>query len=173
MMAVAMTLRLLGDTTRRLYLYDTFSGMSAPTSLDRSPDGRTADELLRADAPGSGIWCFAGLDDVQRNVRSTGYPENQIKFVRGKVEETIPGIAPANIALLRLDTDWYESTRHELEHLYPRLSPWGPLILDDYGHWQGARKAVDEFVARLPHPAFLHRIDYTGRLIIKPDTSHP
>ena len=72
---------------------------------------------------------------------------------------------PERIALLRIDTDWYESTRHELVHLYPRLSPGGVLIIDDYGHWQGARKAVDEyFQAGL----FLNHIDYTGRLAIKP-----
>jgi hypothetical protein len=88
--------------------------------------------------------------------------------VKGKVEDTIPLRAPPKIALLRLDTDWYESTRHELEHLYPRLSPGGIMIIDDYGHWQGARAAVDEFLERTAAPLFLHRIDYTGRLLIKP-----
>jgi hypothetical protein len=88
-------------------------------------------------------------------------------FIKGKVEETIPEQAPAQIALLRLDTDWYESTYHELVHLYPRLSPGGILIIDDYGHWAGARKAVDEYFAEHRLNLFLHRIDYTGRICIK------
>jgi hypothetical protein len=83
------------------------------------------------------------------------------------VEDTIPAQTPEQIALLRLDTDWYESTRHELQHLYPRLAENGALIIDDYGDWLGARKAVDEFLAVQPVPLFLHRIDDTGRLIIK------
>ena len=91
-----------------------------------------------------------------------------IHFVQGKVEDTIPRQVPARIAVLRLDTDWYESTRHEFVHLYPRLSQWGVAIIDDYGHWQGARRATDEFIATLPHPLYLQRIDYTGRLAIKP-----
>ena len=72
------------------------------------------------------------------------YPAERVHFVKGKVEDTIPG-APERIAILRLDTDWYESTRHELEHLYPG-SPGGVLLLDDYGYWEGAREAVDEFL---------------------------
>jgi hypothetical protein len=91
-----------------------------------------------------------------------------VHFVRGRVEDTIPGTVPERIALLRLDTDWYASTRHELIHLYPRLVPGGILIIDDYGHWQGARKATDEFLAGLPTPVFLQRLDYTGRLAVKP-----
>jgi O-methyltransferase len=97
---------------------------------------------------------------------ATEYPISQIKFVEGPVEQTIPGDVPNRISLLRIDTDWYASTRHELIHLYPLLSPGGILIIDDYGHWQGARKAVDEyFQDELP---FLNRIDYTGRLLVKP-----
>ena len=82
------------------------------------------------------------------------------------MEDTLPAAAPDTIALLRLDTDWYESTAHELRHLYPRLSRGGILLVDDYGHWSGARKAVDEyFGADRP---FLHRVDYTARLAVKP-----
>ena len=80
--------------------------------------------------------------------------------------DTLPASAPSQIALLRLDTDWYESTRHELEHLYPRLATGGVLIVDDYGHWEGARKATDEHLAA--HPALLlSRSDYTGRMAVK------
>ena len=96
------------------------------------------------------------------------YPEARIHYVRGRVEDTLPTQAPAQIALLRLDTDWYESTKHELEHLYPRLVSGGVLLIDDYGHWKGARQATDEFIAATPDFGLLTRIDYTGRVAIKP-----
>ena len=66
---------------------------------------------------------------------------------------------------MRLDTDWYESTRHELTHLYPRLVVGGVLIIDDYGHWESARKAVDEYVENTR--ILLNRIDYSGRIGVK------
>jgi O-methyltransferase len=97
----------------------------------------------------------------------TFYPWEKILFVPGRVEDTLPAAAPERIALLRLDTDWHESTRHELEHLWPRLAVGGVLIVDDYGHWQGARRAVDDYFARQPLGVRLHTIDYTGRLIVK------
>lgn len=167
MMAAALTLRALGGTSRTLYLYDTFEGMSAPTQRDLSFDGRVAVLLLKKEPRQTGIWCYAGLDDVRRNLLSTGYPADKIVFVKGKVEDTIPATLPSDLSLLRLDTDWYESTRHELIHLYPRLNRSGILIIDDYGHWQGARVAVDEYFASKRDPVFLHRIDYTGRMLIK------
>lgn len=170
MMAAALALKTRGDTSRELYLFDTFEGMSAPTDKDVAIDGKTASELLEtprstaSDSP----WCYAGLDDVRANLLSTGYPAERIHFVQGKVEDTLPARAPQSIAVLRLDTDWYESTRHELEHLYPRLSPGGVLIIDDYGHWEGCRKAVDEYFAQKGIPLLLARIDYTGRMALKP-----
>jgi O-methyltransferase len=168
MMAAALTLRMLGDTNRKLYLYDTFEGMSAPTRPDQSFDGNDAADLLGQAPSQTGIWCYADLDDVKRNLLSTGYPNENIVFVKGKVEDTIPGQMPPALSLLRLDTDWYESTKHELTHLYPILSSSGVLIIDDYGHWQGARKAVDEYFKERTEPIYLHRIDYTGREAIKP-----
>ena len=172
MMAVALALMARGDTSRHLYLYDTYEGMSEPTEADRSHTGETAAAQLQRTERGQGVWCEAGLDDVQANLWSTGYPREQIHFVQGKVEDTIPGPdgqnIPASIALLRLDTDWYESTKHELLHLYPRLQSRGLLIIDDYGHWQGARQAVDEYFAAGAAAPFLHRVDYTARLAVKP-----
>jgi hypothetical protein len=84
------------------------------------------------------------------------------------VEDTIPGNMPKKIALLRLDTDWYESTKHELTHLFPLLQSNGVLIIDDYGHWEGARKAVNEYISDKHIRILLNRIDYTGRIAIKP-----
>lgn len=167
MMAVALALMARGDTSRDLYLYDTFEGMSEPTDADRSVSGESAAAQLARTTRGEGVWCEAGLEDVQANLWSTGYPRERIHFVQGKVEDTLPGTLPAQLALLRLDTDWYESTRHELQHLYPRLSRHGVLIIDDYGHWEGARRAVDEFFATSAEPVFLHRVDYTARLVVK------
>ena len=85
-------------------------------------------------------------------------------FVQGMVEETIPAGAPEKIALLRLDTDWYESTHHEMVHLFPRISDGGVLIIDDYGHWAGARRAVDEYFHEHNIAILLNRLDYTGRI---------
>jgi O-methyltransferase len=167
MMLAALALMARGDTERHLYLFDTFEGMSEPTDNDRSASGESAQAQLDRTRKGEGVWCEAGIDDVQANLWSTGYPRDRIHFVKGKVEDTIPETLPERIALLRLDTDWYESTRHELAHLYPRLSRHGVLIIDDYGHWQGAKQAVDEYFAGSAEPVFLHRVDYTARLLIK------
>jgi O-methyltransferase len=168
MMAAALTLQELGER-RPLHLFDTFAGMPPPADVDRDISGTTAAGLLATEDPATGsTWAASPLADVRRNVLGTGYPAELVQFVAGRVEETIPARAPDRIAVLRLDTDWYESTRHELEHLYPRLAVGGVLIIDDYGHWQGARRAVDEYLAATGVRLFLSRIDYTGRLAVKP-----
>ncbi|MFD0856966.1 TylF/MycF/NovP-related O-methyltransferase, partial [Actinomadura adrarensis] len=113
------------------------------------------------------VWAHASLEDVRQGFEQVPYPADRVHFVRGPVEETVPGHAPEQIALLRLDTDWYESTRHELDHLYPRLVSGGVLILDDYGYWKGARKATDEFLERTGERLLLTRIN-TGRIAVKP-----
>jgi len=167
MMVVAHVLRQLGDTSRKLYLYDTFAGMSAPGERDRQFDGASASQLLDSTAKNTGIWCYAGKQEVITNLRSTGYPDQNIVLIEGRVEETIPQTLPESICILRLDTDWYESTKHELSHLYPRLVTSGVLIIDDYGHWRGAKEATDEYFNQFRIKPFLFRIDYTGRLAIK------
>ncbi len=170
MVAAALTLRECADESRELHLFDTFDGMSEPTQNDVSVDGKDANSLLGEQNkfdPGS-AWCYATLDEVRAAMATTGYDMGRIHFIRGKVEDTIPEHAPHSIAMLRLDTDWYESTRHELEHLYPRLSPGGVLIIDDYGHWQGCRRAVDEYFGSRKIDLLLNRIDYSGRIGVKP-----
>jgi O-methyltransferase len=164
----ARSLLHFGDRTRDLYLYDTYTGMVKPTERDVSASNVPAQarwEAQQADTHNE--WCYAARADVEHNVRATGYPGDKLHFVEGKVEETIPAVAPERIALLRLDTDWYESTRHELRELYPRLVPGGILIIDDYGAWKGAREATDEYFAENDQKVFLSRIDMTGRLAIK------
>ncbi|WP_416437474.1 TylF/MycF/NovP-related O-methyltransferase [Phnomibacter sp. MR] len=164
-MMIALTLQQLGVHNRQLYLYDTFEGMSEPTEADKDIAGGDAAQLLATHNKTAGIWAYADLQDVQQNMQLTGYPAAHIHYVQGKVEDTIPATIPAAIALLRLDTDWYESTKHELIHLYPLLAPQGALIIDDFGHWQGAKKAVLEYFDK--QPVLLNRIDYTGRILIK------
>jgi hypothetical protein len=169
MQAVARTLLALGDTSRDLYLFDTFEGMPAPSERDvRTSDERSAAELMAEEArEDSLVWAVASLDDVQDGMAKTGYPPERIHYVKGKVEDTIPERAPEQISILRLDTDWYESTKHELEHLYPRLSAGGVVLFDDYGYWEGAREAVDEFLDATGERLLLMRMA-SGRLAVKP-----
>jgi hypothetical protein len=114
-----------------------------------------------------GVWARSPLDEVQGAMRSTGYDEALITYVKGPVEDSLPNHAPPSIALLRLDTDWYESTKHELRHLFPRLSVGGVLIIDDYGHWEGAKKAVDEYISENGLRLLLNRIDYMARICVR------
>jgi len=170
MMLVAKKLIKANDLNRSLYLFDTFEGMSEPDDKDVSAiDSVKAEALLdKADKfAGNNVWCYSSLDEVKANLKKTQYDNSKTFFVKGKVEDTLPHAALDKIALLRLDTDWYESTRHELETLYDKLVFGGVLIIDDYGHWEGCRKAVDEFIKERNLSIHLIRIDYTGRMVIK------
>ena len=168
-MAMALTLLQCGVRDRELYLFDTFAGMTRPEERDR-PMGDLGSpleqwEALRRDE-GHNEWAYAPVEEVRANVLSTGYPPDLVRFVMGPVEQTLPHHAPSSIALLRLDTDWHASTRHELEHLYPRLVSRGVLILDDYGSWAGAREAVDEFEPI--RDLALFRLDNFCRIAVRP-----
>jgi O-methyltransferase len=170
MMLVAQKLIQLNERNRSLYLFDTFEGMTAPDERDVSAlDNRKAKELMDevGSQQGGNGWCYSSLDEVKSNLAKTNYPAEKLFYVKGKVEDTLPLPAIGKIALLRLDTDWYESTKHELETLYDSLVTGGVLIIDDYGHWSGSKKAVDEFFEKRQLKIFLSRIDYTGRLAIK------
>lgn len=128
-----------------IYLFDTFEGMTPETEHDVNHQGVSARRILRNPSKK----CVYGLDDVKKNLGLTGYPKEFLHFHKGDVAVTLldPKNLPEKIAILRLDTDWYESTKVELEVLYPKLVPGGVLILDDYGYWKGARKATDEYFA--------------------------
>jgi hypothetical protein len=142
--------------------------MTPPTEVDREVvSGKLASSLLEKAHASAGIWARAHLEEVRKNLVSTNYPADRMRFVVGRIEDTIPTEAPEKIAILRLDTDWYESTRHELIHLYPKLSLGGVLIVDDYGTSEGARKAVDEYVEENKARILLHRIDNAGRIAVK------
>ena len=168
-MAAALRLIQLNQPDRAFYLFDTFEGMTPPSEIDRSASsGFSAMTMLKSAPAKSKLLARAPIDEVRENMAATGYPSHLVNLVCGPVERTLPDQAPDKIALLRLDTDWYSSTRHELVHLFPRLSPGGVLIIDDYGDWEGARRAVDEYFEQSGLPIFLHRIDHTGRLAVNP-----
>ncbi len=164
MMAAAMALQ-KNNQTRVLHLFDTFDGMPPAGIEDINHLGVHASVFLSQEVKETGdVFSWCPLEDVRKNMAATGYPQQLVRFVKGMVEDTIPSDAPETISILRLDTDWYASTKHELEHLYPRLSVGGVLIIDDYGHWGGARKAVDEY---FKGSVQLSEIDYTGMMLIK------
>ena len=168
-MLIASYLQLKGFSDRKIYLYDTFEGMTKPEEVDSSASHKPAIAtfLKKSTSDDSSSWCFSAIDEVQRNLLSTGINKESLVFVKGKVEDTIPKTSPNQIVLLRLDTDWYKSTKHELIHLYPLLSKLGVLIVDDFGYWKGCKKAVLEFFKeRKEHPLF-NRIDGTGICLIK------
>jgi O-methyltransferase len=164
MMAAALTL-LEENQIRDLYLFDTFTGMTEPKDNDVDYEGLAAKKIYDETVVGEQKWCYAGLDDVRRNLLSTGYPEERLHFIAGDVLQTIPQDGLDEIAVLRLDTDWYESTLHELKQLYPKLNAGGILIIDDFGYWQGCRKAVQEYFG--DSGPFLSIIDHTARLAVK------
>jgi len=171
MMAAAIQLQAMGQSERHLWLYDTYTGMTPPTAEDKeSISGTTARALLETTDVGDGnnVWCVADEQDVRHNMLSTGYPVENMHFIKGDVALTLTEQVPEQIALLRLDTDWYASTKAELEYLYDRLAPGGVCILDDYGHWQGARQAVDEFFSQNPPRPLMSPIDFSGRIFVKP-----
>ena len=164
-MVMAMTLMNLGDTSRDLYLYDTFEGgWPAGGEHDIRSDGVTAHELwLQAVANNeTPDTLFAKANSVRELMAATGYPEGKIHLVKGKVEDTIPGTAPEHIGLLRVDTDWYDSYLHILTHFYPRVPQRGVLMLDDYTSFLGAKKATDEYFEQNKVAMLLHRVDCTG-----------
>lgn len=167
MQAVARTLISTQDTERDLYLFDTFEGMPPPTEKDRRRDGEPASALLNRAPRTAGIWAIASEADVAAGFAALPYPPERVHLVPGLVEQTVPSQAPERIAVLRLDTDWYASTKHELTTLYPRLSPGGVLLIDDYGWWLGSRAAVDEYLAETGARLLLLRMD-EGRVAVKP-----
>lgn len=169
-MAIAYQLLAIGKNDSRIWLYDTFSGMTPPTSEDvEAHSGQTASVLLKQTPKinGNNIWCIASKEDVLGNLDMTKYPPELIQTIQGDILETLDISAPDKISLLRLDTDWYASTKKELEVLYPRLVTGGVCIIDDYGHWAGARQAVDEYFVEHNINVLMHHVDTTARMFIK------
>jgi len=158
-MTMIKTLQLLG-VERRVWLYDTFEGMSEPTEVD-THRGKNGNILMKTNPNNR---CIAELDRVKKGIESLNYG-GEVNYVQGKVEDTIPVTLPGKIGLLRLDTDWYESTRHEMLHLYPLLEKDGILIVDDYNWWDGSTQAINEYFEGQDQQ--LTRISTCGILTIK------
>lgn len=171
-MLMALTLVERG-VKRNLFLFDTFDGMTAPTGADRDMHGRAASEYLEGkhgQALAELVSARTTLTNVKEAIASTGYDSRFVYFVPGDVGDTLQRTQTLHISLLRLDTDFYDSTLAELVNLYPRVSRGGVVIVDDYGHWQGAKKAVDEYFADPVSGSagpMLWAIDYTGRGFVK------
>ena len=162
-MLAARLIQERGYTRRKIWLYDTFEGMTEPTGEDIiAASGQPVSERNP-----KGWWAVT-REEVAENLARTGYDSRMIELVKGDVCETLEQRIPSSpVALLRLDTDWYESTKKEMEVLFPRLMQGGVLLLDDYGHFRGAAKGVDEYFSNREIVPLLQRVDYTGRLYIK------
>jgi len=158
-------------SSKKVWMYDTFEGMAEPTEYDvNAKTKELAKAKYQVAIKDTHVdWCYASLEDVKKCCQVSGIDINSIKFIKGDVCNTLndPANRPDKIAVLRLDTDWYKSTKTELELLYPTLSNSGVLIIDDYGHWQGSRKAVDEYFANSEYKPLFNVVDYTGRSAIK------
>lgn len=152
---MALTLRRMG-AQRKLWLFDTFEGLPAPSSHD--PDFEIADLFTGT--------CVGTLDEVRELFQRLQVADN-VDFVKGLFQETLPVTPVARIAVLHIDGDWYESVKICLDCLYDKVVSGGVIQFDDYGYWQGARKAVDEFLGQRGMIARLQRIDYSGRFLVK------
>ena len=168
MMAAAMQLLNVGSV-RDLFLFDTFAGMTQPTAVDKADDETALPKWRASQRETHNEWAFSPLDDVRRNMHSTGYPQERIRFIKGPVEATllVKENLPDKIALLRLDTDWYESTKLELEVLFPRLIDGGILLIDDFGDWEGSQKATVEYFENNKVRLLLNKVDRAGRICLK------
>lgn len=159
--SMILALEELKITDRKIHLFDTFEGMTSPTDVDIDLNNQHASILMHEPS----ISCGCSLDEVIRNINfHCKYPKDLISYHKGDILKT--NFIPSKIAILRLDTDWYESTKFELDNFYDNVADNGVVIIDDYGHWQGCKKAVDEFLANNIEIKIDH-IDYTGIKFIK------
>ena len=169
MKLVAHLLLSLGDSDRTLFLYDPIEVVTEPESdlrLELSRNSAIGDqpEIERRDVKSRTV----PVEGIREIIAASGYPIEKVKVISNAIENTIPATISQRFALLRLQTNWYPSTKREMELLYPRLSPRGILILDSYGHYQGVCRGVDEYMSRLKEKPLLQRIDYACRLAVKP-----
>jgi O-methyltransferase len=149
-----------------IWLYDTFKGMTKPGENDIDFNNNKAMDVLNTNEL---YKCYSSLEEVRNNLNLSNLSIDKLVYVIGDVCETLDNNnnVPKKISLLRLDTDWYESTKKEMEILYPNLVNNGILIVDDYGHWKGSRKAIDEYIFEKELKLHIEKIDYTGIKITK------
>jgi O-methyltransferase len=165
----------LYKSDKKVYLFDTFSGMTEPSKYDVLTDGKLpmTDKYLKVKRETHTNWANATIGEVKRNFAKLNLLSDNVIFVKGRVEETLEEaeIIPEAISFLRLDTDWYESTKKELDKLYEKLVIKGILVIDDYGTFDGAKKAVDEYFKRYSPLPFLIPIDNGARICVKVATN--
>ena len=161
------------NLNKNLYLYDTFEGMPEPTAIDVKTTGivglQAHSKWINTKDGEFSNWCRASLDYVKDTLSQvTPDYEDHTFFIKGKVEDTLLDSEnlPDKISILRLDTDWYTSTKIEMEVLYPKVVKNGYIIIDDYYHWRGCRKAVDEYLKSLPTNSY-NKNDDKKVLVIK------
>jgi|694.fasta_scaffold55090_7 O-methyltransferase len=156
----------LNKSPRKIYMYDTFEGMTYPSASDTElKTGIKARDYFNESSDNS--WCAASVEEVTNNFLRMNLLSKEIIFIKGDVDITLRNHMnlPNKIAILRLDTDWYSSTKTELETLYPKLVQSGILIIDDYGWWSGSRAATDEFFKN--RKPFMSYIDQGARILVK------
>lgn len=142
------------NQNREFYLYDTFDGMTAPSEKDGIDANIIYNEIIDGkrypehSEPNTNKWCLAPLEDVKKNINLCKYDKKKIHYIIGDVCETLKNNIPKNIVILRLDTDFYDSTKIELEKLYPNVISGGIIIIDDYYSWKGSKTATDEFIKK-------------------------
>ena len=155
---------------KKIYAYDTYAGQPEPSNLDFDLKGTSMIDKFSDLKKKNIITVYCSLEKVKENIIKYSINDlSKIIFVKGKVEDTLDDERniPSQISLLRLDTDFYDSVKKSLEILYPKLISGGVLIIDDYGHFKGAKLAVDNYF-KDKQKIWMHRVDYTCRLIIKP-----
>ncbi|XGV98056.1 MAG: TylF/MycF/NovP-related O-methyltransferase [Leptolyngbya sp. BL-A-14] len=154
---------------RALHLFDSYEGLPPAQPID----GPMACSWQQAvDSPGYFDNCAASLETVQQTFSQLGLLDSTVKFYKGWFETTVPQFVQQHpemqIAILRLDGDWYESTKVCLEHLYPLVVEKGIVIIDDYYAWDGCAVAVHEYLGK---HSLNHRIravsDFTSAYLIK------
>jgi O-methyltransferase len=145
------------NTVRDIYLYDTFGGLVEPTEYDYTCKDAKIYSMSKEQVYNTwkgyiinektNGWCYTPLEKVKNRLNATGYPQNNLHYIVGDVCETLKDKTqiPEKIAILRLDTDWYESSKYELEQMYDNVVSGGVIIFDDYYHWDGQRRATDDF----------------------------
>lgn len=159
------------DPNRSVWMFDTFAGMTAPDELDVSvkSDVNSHEIFKKSQRETHNEWCYASLEEVKHNCVNSNLKLDQIKFVQGDVTETLKfkKNLPGAISILRLDTDFYDSTKIELEVLYPLVEKGGVITIDDYGYWRGSKLAVDQYFSRGNYKPLFNIIDSSGRSAIK------
>lgn len=163
-MTAAIEFKKLGDH-RDVFLFDAYD-LPIPPPVDADTD-HGGNRVFGGATETKPYWAAVTAEDVGGHMKLTGYPENHVHIVKGLVADVIPGRAPETISILRLDTDTYESTIHNLRHLYPRLSDGGVLILDDYGSHAGIRQAVSEYFGDPSVAPLIQRVDASAGCILK------